>query len=108
MNPQGWLPFIASRVQFQDTDTVLDIGCGTADFWKHVIANGVKLKRLVLSDLSEGMLLKARENLTENISFPMEFGRFDASTIPYPNDCFDAVVANHVLYHVDNLEPLSK
>ena len=31
------------------------------------------------------------------------FGKIDAQSIPYEKDSFDAVIANHMLYHVPDL-----
>ncbi len=103
-NPQGWVPFILSIIHLNESDTVLEIGCGTADLWKHLISNGVKVSRLVLSDLSSGMLEKAKESMGDEAPFTVGFEQFDAAAIPFPENCFDVVIANHVLYHVGRIE----
>jgi SAM-dependent methyltransferase len=54
---------------------------------------------IILSDFSPGMLDKARYNLL-NQPHPFTFKVIDAQSIPYESDCFDAVIANHFLYHV--------
>ena len=48
--------------QFNDTDTTLEIGCGTG-IYSALIAN--KVKRLVASDMSNKMLTIARTKLNQ-------------------------------------------
>jgi SAM-dependent methyltransferase len=54
------------------------------------------------------MLQEAQEHLgASSRSFTYEL--VDAQSIPYPNDYFDAVIANHMLYHVrDRARALSE
>ena len=54
---------------------------------------------MTLGDVSQGMVEQARRNLAES-GHPFAFGRFDAQAIPFSEGSFDAVIANHMLYHV--------
>src|SRR5208282_921137 len=54
---------------------------------------------IALSDLSAGMLGEACANLAD-AGRPFRFIRCAAQSIPSPDGTFDAVVANHMLYHV--------
>ncbi|MBU1877509.1 MAG: class I SAM-dependent methyltransferase, partial [Chloroflexi bacterium] len=42
---------------------------------------------------------QAREHLCD-AQHPFRFGVTDAQEIPFPDSCFDVVIANHMLYHV--------
>ena len=54
---------------------------------------------ITLSDLSSGMVASARRNLkTTGRNF--KFKEIDAQFIPYDEQTFDVVIANHMLYHV--------
>ncbi|MDE6108462.1 MAG: methyltransferase domain-containing protein, partial [Oscillospiraceae bacterium] len=57
--------------------------------------------RVILSDLSEGMLQKAQENLQgmEKI----RFSTIDIQDIPFEDNTFDVVIANMMLYHVPDM-----
>lgn len=57
---------------------------------------------LLLTDFSEGMLGTAKSNLktAENVGF----ATVDIQNIPYPDNSFDAVIANMMLYHVPDLD----
>jgi SAM-dependent methyltransferase len=37
-------------------------------------------------------------------TIPFRYAKVDARAIPYPDASFDAVIANHMLYHVNNRE----
>jgi ubiquinone/menaquinone biosynthesis C-methylase UbiE len=79
--------------------TILDVGCGPGDLW---LENDDRIPAgwsVVLSDLSMGMLEKARCNLAGN-SRRFCYRVIDAQAIPFPDESFDAVVANHMLFHV--------
>ncbi len=58
--------------------------------------------QLVLSDASEGMLAAAKQ-VTGHLGIS-EYLVIDAQAIPFPENSFDVLIANHMLYHVPQLE----
>ena len=102
---QSWNEFLVDEIQFPKDSCILEIGCGTGVLWKHLLKNKPSIKKIILSDFSDGMLKNAEGNLTEfRDSYDIEFKKIDATTIPLENDQFDIVIANHVLYHVSDVE----
>jgi ubiquinone/menaquinone biosynthesis C-methylase UbiE len=76
---------------------VLEVGCGPATtLW------GANLERIdpswsiTLTDQSAGMIEAAREVLGDRA----EYAVADAQELPFPDESFDVVLANHMLYHV--------
>jgi SAM-dependent methyltransferase len=53
-----------------------------------------------------GMLEEARAVLNGNPQF--SYTNLDAASLPFPGDFFDAVIANHVLYHLPYLKSALK
>jgi ubiquinone/menaquinone biosynthesis C-methylase UbiE len=63
---------------------------------------------ITLTDFSPGMLAAAQKNLRD-AGRPYHFHQVDAQQIPYESRNFDAVIANHMLYHVpDRARALSE
>ena len=56
---------------------------------------------LVLSDFSQGMLEEARQNLSA-VDHEFKYAVTDAQNIPLPDKSVDAVIANHMLYHISD------
>lgn len=54
---------------------------------------------ITLTDLSDGMLDAAWRNLVP-LGRSFKFEKADAQSIPYHENAFDMVIANHMLYHV--------
>ncbi len=100
-NKQGFGNWIVSHYDLRPGMSVLELGCGTGEIWlgKQEMIRGCT--RFVLSDFSEGMLAKARENLGE--ADKIEYRVIDIQEIPFPDRSFDAVIANMMLYHVPDL-----
>ena len=48
------------------------------------------------------MVQEAEQSLSHT-DLKLTFGKVDAQSIPYEKDSFDAVIANHMLYHVPDL-----
>ncbi len=75
---------------------MLEVGCGTGGLW----AANTRLVpagwRLILSDLSLGMLRVALEQ--ERVPGVVA----DEAALPVPDECLDAVIANHMLYHASH------
>lgn len=98
-NRQGWHRWLFEQLPLPAHSRVLELGCGPATLW---LANQDRISagwELTLTDLSPGMIEQAKENLA-GIDGAPHFALVDAQSIPYPDRSFDAVLANHVLYHV--------
>ncbi len=54
---------------------------------------------ITVSDFSSGMLQEAQDNLRES-QRKFDFKLIDAQAIPFTDETFDTVIANHMLYHV--------
>ena len=101
VNRQGFGSWIVSHYGIRPGDAVLELGCGTGSMWA---GRGDLIRRcghLVLSDLSEGMLGKARENLRAEPG--IDWRVIDIQAIPFPDRSFDLVIANMMLYHVPDI-----
>lgn len=101
VNPVSWFEWLYQQYHIQEGMRILEIGCGNGQLWK-VNQKYPQNIELVLSDISLGMLEDARNHLKE---FPhIEFQCFDCHHIPYENQSFDIVIANHMLFYVKDLQ----
>ena len=101
VNKQGFGNWIFSHYQINDGMSVLELGCGNGKMWlgkEDVIR---RCSRLILSDISEGMLNSAKENLKDYTG--IEYQVIDIEDIPFSDKEFDVVIANMMLYHVSDL-----
>ena len=58
---------------------------------------------ITLSDFSPGMVAQAEQSLNPS-GLDLSFQVIDAQDIPFDAEQFDAVIANHMLYHVPDRE----
>lgn len=97
-NPQGWFPWIYEKCRIQSGMNILELGCGDGTLWKENLKLLPEQIHITLSDLSEGMLRDTRRTLgAEDPRFT--FTAFDCHQIPFGDDTFDLVIANHVLFY---------
>ncbi len=99
-NSYGWFHWIFDTLAKLPVDAVvLELGCGPAYLWRNCVDRVPAGWRITLSDLSPGMVDAAWRNLVVT-GRNFKFEQIDAQSIPYPVESFDAVIANHMLYHV--------
>ncbi|MBL8080114.1 MAG: class I SAM-dependent methyltransferase [Anaerolineales bacterium] len=99
-NPQGWYHWIFDiLLGLPQNANVLELGCGAGTMWKECADKIPSGWVITLTDLSDGMLDSAWRNLVP-LGRSFKFEKADAQTIPYNDDTFDVVIANHMLYHV--------
>ncbi len=102
INPYPWMRWLFDHLTFPLVCRVLELGAGTGALW---LTNQDRIPTdwdITLSDFSSGMLAQARAALSV-VAHPFAFGVVDAQAIPYADGAFNAVIANHMLYHVPNL-----
>lgn len=80
---------------------ILELGCGTGLFWLANRNNIIKSWSVILSDYSEGMLETARKNLS-GLDCAFQYEAINAENIQYPDKTFDIILANNMLYHLQN------
>jgi len=99
-NSYGWFKWVFDMLaKLPDNARILELGCGHALLWKENVHRIPAGWNVTLSDLSSGMLDAAWRNLVVT-GRAFKFEEIDAQSIPYGDETFDAVVANHMLYHV--------
>jgi ubiquinone/menaquinone biosynthesis C-methylase UbiE len=98
-NRYGWLPWVFDQINLPERARVLELGCGPGHLWQQNLARVPAGWDITLSDFSPGMLDVARRNLAGSAR-RFAFEVVDALAIPFADASFDAVIANHMLYHV--------
>ena len=105
-NPIAWFPWLYQQYQINENDYILEIGCGNGQLWKENIKKVKSSFHLTLSDISEGMIIDAKENLKSinNITYKV----IDCLSIPYPDNHFDIIIANHVMFYINDTKQALK
>lgn len=108
-NPYGWFNWVFDSLsKLSHNVNILELGCGPGYMWKECSQRIPASWMIILSDLSPGMLDAARQNLAVT-GRRFNFEQIDAQEIPYPDETFDVLIANHMLYHVpDRKKALSE
>jgi SAM-dependent methyltransferase len=91
-NPQSWFDWLASRLPL--AGDVLEVGAGTGELWRHV--DRAAYPSVTLTDFSAAMCARLTEIRGVRVA------QCDATALPFAAASFDSVVANHMLYHVDD------
>jgi len=98
-NLYPWHRWVFDHLVLSADARVLELGCGPADLWRENADRIPAGWDITLADFSEGMVAAAQQHLAE-IGRPFTFRQADAQDLPFEADTFDAVIANHMLYHV--------
>ena len=126
-NPKGWFPWmyeegilpiyqtltpdgqssVSRRSILQEsvsgkTFRILELGCGDSSLWTENLSLLPDNIHITLSDISEGMIRDVRRRLPDEEN-RFSFETFDCHQIPYEDNCFDLVIANHLLFYCDDI-----
>lgn len=98
-NSEGWFPWLARQIDFSRINRLLEIGCGTGELWNSIHVD-LSNREIFLTDLSEGMIEEVRKKMGKEFNCISA----DQEHLPFKNDYFDAVVANHVLFYAKDID----
>jgi ubiquinone/menaquinone biosynthesis C-methylase UbiE len=101
-NKLGWHRWVYERFALPPRCQILELGCGPAYLWATNLSRIPAGWSVVLSDFSPGMLEDAQQNLADRAG-RFRFEVVDAQSIPFEDHSFDAVIANHMLYHLPDM-----
>ncbi|WLD93248.1 class I SAM-dependent methyltransferase [Alkalihalobacillus sp. AL-G] len=100
-NITGWTEWYFGEMTIPMDAKILDVGCGTASFWKENASRVPDSIELVLVDASKGMITEAKSNI-ESVGLKADFSAANLCALPFPDNHFDIVMANHMLYHLED------
>ena len=95
--PVHYPHWIFDGYAFGDAAVVLEVGCGDGNIWRENLDRIPPEWQLTLTDFSPGMVDAARAVLGDRA----EYAVADVQELPFADASFDAVIANHMLFHVD-------
>lgn len=102
-NKKGWFPWLFEQCRMRQGDTILELGCGDASLWLENRKRIPKDVRIILSDLSDGMMRDVKRSVgTEDQRF--RFDVMDAHQIHMPEGSVDLLLANHVLFYCEDIQ----
>lgn len=102
-NKTGWMEWFFKQLDIPDTSSILELGCGDASLWSKNFDNIPNGWNITLTDFSLGMLKDAKKNLDDKAK-RFNFKIVDAHSIPFEAESFDVVIANHMLYHLSDID----
>lgn len=106
-NPESCWRWILYQVPQKETKKILGLGCRTGLIW---LANRDHIPQnwnTTLSDYSDGMLGETKLNLSR-VKYNFFYEVIQAKDIGVEDNCFDIIMANLMLYHVENKKTLSE
>lgn len=101
LNQEGWFPWLFSNLHLRAGMKILELGAGNGALWSQNLTKIPAGVTVVLSDISEGILADAKKTIGKQPQF--QYAVFDAQKIPFADNTFDLVIANHMLFYCDDL-----
>lgn len=98
-NSIPWFQWIMKQIRFIGKSRILELGCGNGELWKYCNNQTLRNREVFLTDKSEGMVEEVRGELGREFNCITA----DATQIPFKDNYFDLVIANHVLFYLDDL-----
>lgn len=95
-----WFDWVFEQMELSPGWRVLEVGCGPGNLWRENLHRLPHSTGILLSDFSPGMLAQAAQHLAGQA---FTFACLDAQHLPFPENHFDALIGNHMLYHLPDL-----
>jgi len=97
-NPCSYARWVFDGYDFGDVADVLEVGCGDGMIWRENADRIPDGWTLTLTDFSEAMVEAAGGVLGDRAQYTVA----SVEDLPFADDAFDGVIANHMLFHVED------
>ncbi len=99
-NEIKWFPWVFQHIDFRHVNRLLELGCGNGEIWNQLTFD-LRNRDIYLTDISKGMVEDTKKNL-DNSNF--SYLTVDCNQIPFKDHFFDAVMANHMLFYLKDID----
>jgi ubiquinone/menaquinone biosynthesis C-methylase UbiE len=99
-NKYGLHKWLFDQIQFTGGNKIAELGCGLGTLWTENLHRIPAATEVFLSDFSIGMIHSCQKALRGLPRF--HYLVLDAQKIPIRNESMDAVIANHMVYHLQD------
>lgn len=99
VNKNDWFSWIFEQIDFSTVYRLLEIGCGNGKLWENNHYN-LRNREIFLSDNSAGMVEETKQRLGDDYNYLI----IDCNDIPFKSNYFDNIIANHVLFYLNDLD----
>lgn len=95
--------WLFEKIELQPDQKVLELGCGSGSFWLNHQESIINHQNISICDMDEEIIEKGKTCLNEaNLELDIQLVNFNK--LPYENNTFDKVIADHVFYHLKKLD----
>ncbi|MGL6106330.1 MerR family transcriptional regulator [Romboutsia sp.] len=102
-NEYGWYKWTFSKLNLKSECKILEIGCGNGALWSKNIGEINEGLDITLTDVCEDMIKEAQKNLI-NDKEKFNFQIADPNKIPFQDESFDVIIANHILFYMKDMD----
>ena len=102
VNKYGWHNWVLEQYNLKKNINIIEFGCGTGSTWIGKEKQIPENVNIILTDISPLMVERTKGNIDKKYGF--SFKVMDIQDIPFENEYFDIVIANHMLYHVSDIK----
>lgn len=99
----GWYEWCYEKMNIKGKMKILEVGCGNGRLWRKNLEKVNKNLDITLTDIEVKMIEATKEELLQKKHL-FKFDVVDVCNLPYEKDSFDIIIANHMLYHVKDIE----
>lgn len=101
INKEGWFHWLFNNLELKPGMKILELGAGNGVLWSQNLDKLPANSTIILSDISEGILADAKSEIGNRPEF--QYAVFDAEKIPFADNTFNLVIANHMLFYCENI-----
>lgn len=102
-NKEGWYRWVFKNIDFKPEQKILELACGNGSLWvknNNFIEDNIDV---TLTEIFQDMISEAKINLIEKNN-RFKFMLVDLENLPFEDNTFDIVIANHILFLMKDLD----